>query len=64
VDIGVYSVDGALVNNIFHRKVNDTDLRVEWNGEAANGTSTVSGVYFYMIRAGNYIKTGKMLLIR
>ncbi|MCD6379104.1 T9SS type A sorting domain-containing protein [bacterium] len=64
VDIGIYSVDGALVNNIFHRKVSDTDLRVEWSGETANGSSVVSGVYFYMIRAENYIKTGKMLLIR
>ncbi len=64
VDIGIYSVDGALVNNIYHRNVNNPNLSVVWNGKTTNGTSAASGVYFCMIRAENFVKTGKMLLVR
>ncbi|MDZ7860253.1 MAG: T9SS type A sorting domain-containing protein [Candidatus Krumholzibacteriota bacterium] len=64
VDVGIYSVDGALVKNLGQRRTDGTDLRIKWDGRTSNGAEAASGVYFCTIRAGEYVKSGKMLLIR
>lgn len=64
VDIGIYSVDGALVKDLGQRRTGGADLRIDWDGRGSNGAEAASGVYFCTIRAGDYVKSGKMLLIR
>ncbi|MCK5604823.1 gliding motility-associated C-terminal domain-containing protein, partial [Candidatus Pacearchaeota archaeon] len=37
---------------------------IVWNGKNPNGKSVSSGTYFYMIKAGQYTSSNKMVLIR
>jgi hypothetical protein len=37
---------------------------LDWNGLDANGNFVASGVYFYELRAGDYVAKKKMLLLR
>lgn len=37
---------------------------IQWNGLDFNGQPVSSGLYFYQLRAGNFLKTRKMLLTR
>ena len=35
-----------------------------WNGDDGRGSGVSSGVYFYLVIAGNESRTGKMVLVR
>ena len=35
-----------------------------WNGETDKGEVAASGIYFYQLQAGNYIKTRKMVILK
>ncbi len=37
---------------------------IKWNATSEFGQSLSAGVYFYQVRAGDYIQTGKMLLLK
>ena len=64
VDIKIYNVNGRLIRNLFNGTITDPELSVPWDGNSDNGTRTGSGIYFYAVRSGIDLRTGKMLLVR
>ncbi|MBD3179676.1 MAG: T9SS type A sorting domain-containing protein [Candidatus Latescibacteria bacterium] len=64
LNISVYDANGRLVNEIFDRRVGSRTITAGWNGRDRSGASVSSGVYMYVVRAGNLRTTGKMLLLR
>ena len=60
----VYNLLGQQVNVLTNRYMNAGHHVLDWNGLDASGNSVASGVYFYELRAGDYVAKKKMLLLR
>jgi len=65
VDLKIYNVTGRIVITLID---NDKKMAgyhtVRWDGKNEIGEDVVNGIYFYVIKAGNYNKAGKMIIIR
>ncbi len=64
VKMEVYNLLGQRVVTLVDGQKEAGIHRVTWDGRSAKGKSLASGIYFYRIRAGDYIFTRKMLLLR
>lgn len=60
----VYNLLGQQVNVLTNRHMNAGHHVLDWNGLDASGNSVASGVYFYELRAGDFVAKKKMLLLR
>ena len=64
VKMVVYNLLGQQVNVLKNDFMNAGHHVLDWNGLDASGNEVASGVYFYELRAGNYVDKKKMLLLR
>jgi hypothetical protein len=64
VNITVYDVSGRLVRELVNEHRAPGNWTVTWNGEDNHGVRVASGVYFYRMRAGDFIETKKMVLLK
>jgi hypothetical protein len=64
VDLKIYDVNGNIVKTLISDEKVAGYHTVLWNGKNDIGENVVNGIYFYVIKAGNYNKVGKMILIR
>jgi hypothetical protein len=58
-DLSIYNVLGKKVDNVVSEILNTGSYEVNWNAG-----DLPSGVYFYTLRAGNYSKSQKMVLLK
>jgi len=65
VDLNVYNIRGQVVRKLVDGSVKEPGhYVVQWNGKNDNGEAVSSGVYFYRIKAGNFVATRKMVLLK
>ncbi len=64
VNISIYDVSGRLVRELVHEHRQAGVSSVQWNGEDDRGQRVSSGVYFYRMRAGDFVETKKMVLLK
>ena len=64
VNISVYDVAGRLVRVLVSGHRAAGTWSVQWNGEDGEGQRVASGVYFYRMRAGEFVETKKMVLLK
>ncbi|MEJ2634357.1 MAG: right-handed parallel beta-helix repeat-containing protein [Calditrichia bacterium] len=64
VRIVVYNVIGQEVMILVNGQQLEGAHKVAWNGRDANGRLVGSGLYFFRIEAGNYVKTRKMMFLK
>jgi hypothetical protein len=64
VNISIYDVAGRRVRTLVDEHRPAGLFSVQWNGENDRGQSVASGVYFYRMRAGEFVETRKMLLLK
>ncbi|MFC1481739.1 T9SS type A sorting domain-containing protein, partial [Candidatus Neomarinimicrobiota bacterium] len=64
VRLAVYDLTGRLVTTLVHDVKQPGAYRIEWNGRDRLGRSLSSGVYFYVLEAGDFRATKKMLLLK
>jgi len=64
VELLIYNIKGAKIARLAKDEFGAGKHRLIWNGTDDYGHPVSSGVYFYMIKAGNYIQTRKMLFIK
>lgn len=65
VNLKIFNVLGQEVVSLVNSKAQkEGSYSITWNGTDKNGIQVGSGVYFYRIEAGEFVKTKKMLLLR
>ncbi len=60
----IYNILGREVRTLVDEPQAPGYYSVRWNGRDNAGKELASGVYFYRIKAGNFVKTKKMVLLR
>jgi hypothetical protein len=64
VELSIYRADGSLVRTLYRGSASGAVFRAGWDGRDGGGRAAPSGVYFYRLRSGGAVATGKMMLIR
>ena len=62
--INVFNINGRLIKTLADRDFDAGTHFVDWAGEDEFNMSVSSGLYFYQIISGEYVKSFKMLLIK
>jgi hypothetical protein len=64
VNVTIYNILGQKVKNLVNCYQLSGHKSVIWDGTNQKGKGVASGVYFYRIRAGNFVQYKKMLLLK
>ena len=64
VEIKIYDVLGQEIATLVNEEKPAGKYQTVWNGTDNFGSKVTSGVYFYMVKAGNNIETKKMILMK
>ncbi len=60
----IFDVAGRLVRTLVNEHRAAGAWSVQWNGGDDRGQRVASGVYFYRMRAGSFVDTKKMVLLK
>ena len=64
VEISLYNILGEKISTLMN-EVQETGVKeVTWNGTDDSGRTVSAGIYIYQLRAGEFIESRKMVLIR
>ena len=64
VQVKVFDMLGREVATLVNEEKPAGRYQINWNGTDNFGSKVTSGVYFYTLRAGNYLETKKMILMK
>lgn len=64
VVIEIFNVNGQRIKKLIDENKEPGDHKVVWNATNNNGSKVASGVYFYRIKAGNFVQTKKMNVLK
>jgi len=64
VKLTVYNILGQKVATVVNREMAPGRYTIQWNGMNDSGLKIASGVYFYSLNYGHYLKTKKMVLLK
>ncbi|MFZ1517719.1 MAG: DUF3160 domain-containing protein [Ignavibacteriaceae bacterium] len=64
VELKVYDVQGRLVTTLVNEQLAAGNYIVKWAGKNDNLQNVASGIYFYNIKVGEQVKSGKMNLLK
>jgi hypothetical protein len=64
VNLVVYDLQGRCLRTLLHQKMPPGRFLARWNGDTESGAQAASGIYFYQLRVGPQMRTGKMALVR
>jgi len=64
VNLTIYNTLGQKIRTLINRKQNAGKHEVIWDGKDEIGNEVASGIYLYQLRAGDFVQTRKMILMR
>jgi len=60
----IYNLLGEEIRTLVNERREKGYYTVKWDGKDSRGLTTASGVYFYRLKAGSFVSTKKMILIK
>lgn len=63
-ELKIYDVKGSLVATLVNQQLAAGNYIVKWEGKNQSNQNVSSGIYFYNIKVGERIKSGKMNLLK
>ena len=63
-ELSIYSLNGENVHRVSWANMSGGIQQYSWDGTTGDQKSSSSGIYLYTLRAGNHIKSKKMLFIQ
>ena len=64
VSITIYDMNGRIVSNLISSQQSAGYKSIQWNTTNNTGLQVSAGLYFYMIQAGEFRQTKKMVLLK
>lgn len=64
VSIAIYALQGKKVEQILSSTQPAGAHSIQWNGTDQQGKQVSAGIYFFQLKAGDFVQTKKMLLIK
>ncbi|HRP93821.1 MAG TPA: T9SS type A sorting domain-containing protein [Ignavibacteriaceae bacterium] len=64
VQLKIYDVLGKEIATLVNEEKTAGSYEIEFNSHSGEGRNLTSGVYFYTLRAGSFVQTKKMILIK
>ena len=64
VNITIYNMMGKVVNNLINSQQTAGSKTLRWNATNENGEPVSAGIYIYIIQAGTFSQTRKMVLLK
>jgi hypothetical protein len=64
VRLRVYNVKGELVATLVDKGMTEGRKEIAWTATTDSGSAVASGIYFYRLTAGEFVRTRKMVLLR
>ena len=64
VELVVYDILGQRVRTLVSTSISVGVHTVIWDGRDASGAQVSSGPYFYRLRAGDFVQTRRMILLK
>jgi hypothetical protein len=64
VELSVYDILGREVRRLVNERYNAGSYTVTWDGRNNRGSQVATGMYVYRLRAGSFVSTKKMLMLK
>ncbi len=64
LNLTIYNVNGQVVKTLVNEYRTAGTYNLDWNGSDNTGITVPSGTYFIVLKAGNTVKTQKVLMLR
>jgi len=64
VNLEIYNILGRKVTTLINDQLDAGFHTVKWNSTDSEGREVATGVYFYRLKAGDFVKSKKMLLLK
>ncbi|MCA9753404.1 MAG: T9SS type A sorting domain-containing protein, partial [Gemmatimonadetes bacterium] len=61
--VAIFDVSGRLVSTVLDGRIEPGIHTLRWNGRDARGSRVASGVYFVQVRAGDWARRGKVVVL-
>ena len=64
INLTIFNIKGQKIKSLVNESISAGEHSVLWNGRDTNDKQVSSGIYFYKMKAGDYQKVRKMLLLK
>ncbi|MBC8415668.1 MAG: choice-of-anchor D domain-containing protein [Candidatus Cloacimonetes bacterium] len=64
VELVIYNMKGQKVKELMNSNLDAGYYKIVWNGKDDQNHAVSSGIYFYKMKSGKYISTGKCILLK